>query len=96
MEDKITEFEHKLLRLVDNAIDKGLDFDPWVFITDLRKIMPPTCTLIERKFLDEVREKGEYEQNGSFYFYGKINMGYDGYINQAGFNANLKDLIEGD
>ena len=93
MKNKLTEFEENTLQLVEKykEIKCYYQID---FVSDLRKIMPPTCTPNERKFLDEVKEKGEYEQNGSFYFYGKINMGHDGYINQAGFNANLPELLE--
>jgi hypothetical protein len=94
MSDKLTEFEEKVLDIL-YGYEKNPELNFISFIEQLRKIMPPVCTLNDRKFLDEVKEKGKYEQNGSFYFYGKINMGYDGYINQAGFNANLKDLMEG-
>ena len=99
---ELTKFEHKLLRLVNNAINKGLDFDPWVFITDLRKIMPPTCTLNERKFLDKIKKDGEYDDDFGIQ---TINI-YDEESNHddmmCTFNSvvfsdmNLKDLIQGE
>ena len=91
---ELTKFEHKLLRLVNNAINKGLDFDPWVFITDLRKIMPPTCTLNERKVLDEIRDKAKLISANVYVIYREPHK-IGSVIFAKDFDANLSELVEG-
>jgi hypothetical protein len=85
----ITELEHKLLKLVDNAINKGLDFDPWVFIADLRQIMPPTCGHEQRKFLDEV-EKLEYDST-----FGLLYKNYP-VLDIGCFAADISKVVKGE
>jgi hypothetical protein len=53
---KLTEFEERIRMIYENfvAYNKGAIG----FIQELRNIMPPTCTLNERKFLDEIKIRG--------------------------------------
>lgn len=97
MEDnKLTEFEESLVEFVQEYFDTKINFK-LNFIKRLRQIMPPTCTPNERKFMDEIREKGEWwnvldclriklqkedGKNSSNLF-------------QRDFEANLSELVEG-
>lgn len=88
--NKLTEFEEKIWGVVVNTItDRFIVKNKTAFITDLRQIMPPTCSANERKFLDEIRD----------------NFVYDGYalvhcqdddcvLHKAHFKSNLPELVE--
>ena len=66
------------------------------FIEDLRKIMPPTCTKTERKFLDEVKERSWYVTNPALnLFCIEIRSKHSNVIlHQSDFKSNLKELVE--
>lgn len=93
MEDnKLTEFEEKIWGVVVNTItDRFIVKNKTAFITDLRQIMPPTCTKNERKFLDEIREKGGFLK----YSDGQEVIDLpNSVINQKDFDSNLPELVE--
>lgn len=48
------------------------------------------CTLNERKFLDELREKGEWTS-----WHGAIWLDNGSAISQSDFSANLQELVDG-
>jgi hypothetical protein len=62
-------------------------------VTDLRQIMPPTCTANERKFLDRVRETYKYSPGGRSIY--RVNVGYDPTIlyPQDFPDIDLKELV---
>jgi hypothetical protein len=68
------------------------------FIEDLRQIMPPTFTLKDRKFLDEIRGKGEYIDNMGCIIIPKLDVNsneHTGFLFQSDFETNLSELVEG-
>jgi hypothetical protein len=93
---ELTEFEKKILHLYLG--DECYDPNGNQFIKDLRKIMPPICSLTERKFLDTFKEEfkprsildGETDMDWS-----QLWDENDSYINDDGGVYNLKDLMEG-
>lgn len=48
----------------------------------------PTCTATERKFLDEIREKGKWSAKDE-----AIYLGQYGVITQAYFDTDIKELV---
>jgi hypothetical protein len=50
------EFELKVLHFISKHTDTGGCFYHSDFLADLRQIMPPTCGVEQRKFLDEVEQ----------------------------------------
>jgi len=95
MEDnKLTEFEAKLRDLIQDTIDKPQGKHK--FFSDLRKIMPPVCTLNERKFLDEIKRNGKIDSDGYLVFssYEPYNDSPGTQLDQSDFEANLSELVE--
>jgi len=101
MEDnKLTEFEEKEtiepsefeVNLI-SLIAEMTGFRRWWwdtdFLADLRQIMPPTCTPNERKFLDEIKEKGRKSILDRIFF-----IGDEGLLDQSEFDSNLSELME--
>ena len=91
MEDKITEFEENVLKFVKKYKEMK-SYYQIDFIYDLRKIMPPVCTETERKFLDELKEKYEWD-NDDRVLSNKEGSKID-VIHQDHFDANLSELVE--
>jgi hypothetical protein len=63
------------------------------FVEDIRKIMPPVCTVNERKFLDEMKEKAKpYISQDEI-----IGLTIPNYstLFQSDFEINLSELVEG-
>jgi hypothetical protein len=96
MSDELTEFEVKLLESIKNITGYGLSK---YFIQNIRKIMPPTCTENERKFLDRVREGNLYTSESkdsvvkSFIVFGNPENECS-IIMQSDFpGINLKELV---
>jgi hypothetical protein len=93
---ELTKFEQKVISMIHGFIDNSgyLEKD---FIEDLRKIMPLTCTETERKFLDEIKGRGEYLEyaNAKRIVFGHIDQGVKSTLYQDDFETDLKDLIEG-
>jgi hypothetical protein len=89
MSAELTEFETRLFELAYEYYEDVHAVES--FIQDLRKIMPPTCTPNERKFLDEIKEKSKYIK-------GHINewveIGYNSSFNQDDFEVHLKELVK--
>jgi hypothetical protein len=95
MENKLTEFEAKMIHIVMyNKYGHGSNFNTEEFIADLRKIMLPTCTLNERKFLDEVKEKAKLISANVYVIYRTLHT-IGSVIFAKDFEANLSELVEG-
>ena len=92
MENKLTEFEERIRMIYLNCVayNKGAIG----FIQDLRQIMPPTCTLNERKFLDEVKSKGKLIRPNVYVIY-REPYKIGSVIFAKDFEANLSELVEG-
>lgn len=87
--DKLTETEKQIMSLAWQSIS-GTGLLEQTFIEGLRQIMPPTCTSNERAFLDEIREKGKYNENiGCVYIKGTASELYE-----RDFKVVLKELVE--
>ena len=90
MGDKLTEFEERIRMIYENCVayNKGAIG----FIADLRQIMPPTCTPNERKFLDEISEKGKFCRSA---LAGKDALWFNqSCLRQSDFQANLSELVD--
>jgi hypothetical protein len=88
---KLTEFEERAI----NACRRYRMDDDYAledFIEDLRQIMPPVCTETERKFLDELKEKYEWD-NDDRVLSNKEGSKID-VIHQDHFDANLSELVK--
>lgn len=100
MEDnKLTEFEAKMIHIVMyNKYGHGSNFNTEGFISDLRQIMPPTCTPNERKFLDEIKERGKLIDSMGCLVIQKLNPDsheQTGFLFQSDFTkSNLSELVE--
>jgi hypothetical protein len=57
----LTEYEKRLIEIYRGSLFS--DTTPTGFIAKVRQIMPPTCSPTERKFLDRVREIGEWVES---------------------------------
>lgn len=89
--DKLTEIEKQIMTLVWKSI-AGTGLLEQTFIEGLREIMQPTCTANERKFLDEIREKGEWFKS---MIPGKDALWLDSScIRQSDFESNLQELVD--
>jgi hypothetical protein len=93
MEDKITEFEENVLKFVKKYKEMK-SYYQIDFIYDLRKIMPPVCTLNDRKFLDEVRDKAKLISANVYVIYREPHK-IGSVIFAKDFDANLSELVEG-
>jgi hypothetical protein len=94
---ELTEFEAKMIHIVMyNKYGHGSNFNTEEFIADLRKIMLPTCTLNERKFLDEIKRNGKIDSDGYLVFssYEPYNDSPGTQLDQSDFEANLSELVE--
>jgi hypothetical protein len=91
MEDKITEFEERIRMIYLNCVayDKGAIG----FIEQLRQIMPPTCTLNDRKILDEIKEKAKLIRPNVYVIY-REPYKIGSVIFAKDFEANLSELVE--
>lgn len=95
MEDnKLTEFDQEkfeldILRFISKHTDTGGCFYHSDFLTDLRQIMPPTCSTNERKFLDRVKEIGELDTE-----LGILRIGESSHLYEDDFKFNLQDLVK--
>ena len=49
----------------------------------------PTCGVEQRKFLDEIREKGEWVAGNDARYIGEVRL------DQSDFRCNLQELMEG-
>jgi hypothetical protein len=88
----LTEFEEGIIDYLENNPEHAKE----EFIFYLRKIMPPTCTENERKFLDEIKEKSWHVGNkwlelDCIEIKCKHN---NAILNQKEFQSNLKELVE--
>jgi len=89
--DKLTEIEKQIMSLAWKSI-AGTGLLEQTFIEGLREIMPFTCTVTERMFLDEIREKGKYRENiGCVYIPGTASELYE-----RDFKIVLKELVNAD
>jgi hypothetical protein len=90
---ELTEFEIGLLNRIKKVTGYGMSDS---FIADLRKIMPPTCTKTERKFLDEIKRNGKIDSDGYLVFssYEPYNDSPGTQLDQSDFEANLSELVE--
>ncbi len=93
MSDKLTEFEEKVLDIL-YGYEKNPELNFISFIEKLRKIMPPTCTPNERKFLDEVRDKAKLISANVYVIYREPHK-IGSVIFAKDFDANLSELVEG-
>jgi hypothetical protein len=93
MSDKLTEFEEKVLDIL-YGYEKSPELNFISFIEQLRKIMPPVCTLIERKFLDEMKEKAKLIRPNVYVIYREPHK-IGSVIFAKDFDANLSELVEG-
>lgn len=95
MEDnKLTEFEQAMVSQVANVfgyVNLYPEFEDKL-VRVIRQIMPPICTPNQRKFLDEIRSKGEFVKS---VLPGKnaIWLNYS-CIRQSDFESNLSELVE--
>ena len=90
---ELTEFEERAI----NACRRYRMDDDYAmedFVEDIRKIMPPTCTLIERKFLDEVMGKAKLIRPNVYVINLEPNK-ISSVIFAKDFEANLSELVEG-
>lgn len=91
--ENLTEFENKLLQLL-----YPIKEETWFknFISDFRRIMPPTCGEEQRKFLDELAIKYELKteivDNTSFVYLANA----PSIIYQYDFKADLQKVMTGE
>jgi len=97
MEYKLTEFENKVLEVLEQSayisstyVQDEVDYA--TFIDLLRKIMPPTCTPNERKFLNRLNKDFYYNEVEN----GITNKGneYDILYQDTFPDINLKELVD--
>lgn len=98
MEDKLTEFEQKYCDMIHKRFN-NLSLGKWPstdeIVSDLRQIMPPTCTPNERKFLDEINMLGEFIESLDMDTEDGIYFGHSSsFLSQSDFDANLSELVE--
>jgi hypothetical protein len=89
--NKLTEFEIGLLNRIKKVTGYGMSDS---FVEDLRKIMPPTCTKTERKFLDEIKEKAKLIRPNVYAIFPEP-LKLRSVIFAKDFEANLSELVEG-
>lgn len=96
---ELKEFDEKVIEALEESASVSCTYvqDEVIydkFLSLLRDIMPPTCTANERKFLDEIREKGEMS---GYDFYPnrwmKMRDSEDTTICQGDFETNLRELV---
>ncbi|MCA6437058.1 MAG: hypothetical protein IM592_11285 [Bacteroidetes bacterium] len=90
---ELTEFEERAI----NACRRYKMDDDYAledFVEDLRKIMPPTCTKTERKFLDEIKEKAKLIRPNVYAIFPEP-LKLRSVIFAKDFEANLSELVEG-
>jgi hypothetical protein len=93
----ITEFEYEIEAIINRATSISGELDIKEVINCLREIMPPVCTLNERKFLDEIKRNGKIDSDGYLVFssYEPYNDSPGTQLDQSDFEANLSELVEG-
>jgi hypothetical protein len=89
----ITELENKLIAAAEKFwLDPNyMQYD---FVDDLRKIMPPVCTLNDRKFLDEVKGNYNLDDDGDL-VRPASKFRRSATLYQYDFETNFGDLIRG-
>jgi len=96
MEDnKLTEFEEKIFDLVIKwslPVNQSINSANKKVLTEsIRQTIPPTCTPNERKFLDEIREKGYWASGCQIQIESGARIAI---LNQAMFDSSLSELVE--
>jgi len=91
--DKLTEIEKQIMSLAWKSI-AGTGLLEQTFIEGLREIMPFTCTVTERMFLDEIREKAKKLPIANAW---GINLNPNllerSILWQSDFETNIKELV---
>jgi len=83
-----SEYDNCMVQYPDDREGWKWSVSKWAFID---KSDSPTCTANERKFLDEIREKGEWASS-----YGAIWLDNGSEIFQSDLETDLRKLIKGE